>query len=124
MFRLVLSVLNILDIVHINPSKLNRVRAETCLQLKDGTFTVECRIRVSIHYLRDLFTVKVDECYSNKQHGNIDNDSDTSTTSDTNAAISSKRPLMLLVLKQPTGNRGRKSTLFFNVFDLYIYFLM
>ncbi|CAF1124850.1 unnamed protein product [Adineta ricciae] len=102
---------NILNVVDINSSKLNRVRAETCLQLKDSTFTVECGIRVSIQYLRDLFTAKVDECYFNKQHGSIDNDSDTSTTSDDNAAISPKRPLMLLAAEQANRQAEMKESM-------------
>lgn len=106
--RVFLAVPNILDVVHINSSELNRVRGETCFQLKDGTFTVKCGIRVSIQYLRDLFTAKIDECYFNKQPGSIESDSDTSTTSDDNAAISPKRPLMLLSPEQTTAKRGRK----------------
>ncbi|CAF1019179.1 unnamed protein product [Adineta ricciae] len=100
--------------VHINSSKLNRVRAETFLQLKDGTFTVECGIRVSIQYLRDLFTAKVDERYFNKQNGSIDNDSDTSTTSDDNAAISPKRPLMLLAAEQANVGENRSFCLLYS----------
>lgn len=97
--RVFMLVPNILDVFKINSYQLDNLKCKACIQLKNNEYFIKPGVEISIRFLRDLFTTKIQEYYRL-------NNNDTSTSSDDNNVPSTlKRPTSFS--EQISNKRGR-----------------
>jgi hypothetical protein len=106
--RIFMLIPDILAVFKINSSELDYIKIKACFRLQNNTYLVKPGIETSLRYLRDLFATKIREHYypDKKQQNDIENDTDTSTSSDDNVPSGQKRPAS--TSEQISNKRGRK----------------